>query len=124
MATLTEQFMTALNTAEDTGKLDDLLALHADEVTLRNMTTETWSGVDGARQFWERYLSDFETIHSTFSHHADMDGNGMMEWVGKGQLKGGQKIEYRGISVIEYGDKVMAFRSYYDSAAFIKPASE
>ncbi len=116
--------MTALNTAEDSGKLDDLLALHGGDVTLRNMTTETWSGADGARKFWERYLSDFETIHSTFNHHADMDGNGMMEWVGQGQLKGGQTIEYRGISVIEYGDKVKAFRTYYDSAAFIKPPVE
>ena len=116
--------MTALNTAEDTGKLDDLLALHAEDVTLRNMTTQTWKGKDGAREFWQRYLSDFSEIHSDFTHHADMDSFGVMEWNAKGQLKDGQKIDYRGVSLIETdGQKVKAFRTYYDSAAFIKPAS-
>jgi limonene-1,2-epoxide hydrolase len=124
MASLTEQFMTALNTAEDSGQPDALLALHAENVTLQNLTTQTWSGPDGAHAFWQRYLDDFETIHSDFTHHGDAGDLGLMEWVGKGTLKGGTPIEYRGISVIEHdGQKVTAFRTYYDTAAFIKPAA-
>ncbi|WP_225429835.1 nuclear transport factor 2 family protein [Deinococcus detaillensis] len=121
---LTQQFMKALHTAEDSGDLSALLALHAETVTLHNLTQQDWSGLDGAKIFWERYLSDFETIHSDFTHHADAEDMGVMEWVGKGALKGGQAIEYRGISVIEHdGQKVTAFRTYYDSAAFIKTAA-
>ena len=123
MATLTEQFMTALNTAEESGDLSTLLALHADDVTLQNLTEQTWQGAGGAEQFWQRYLSDFEQIHSEFSYHAELDGLGLMEWTSTGQLKGGQAITYRGISVIEtQGERVKAFRTYYDSAAFIKPS--
>lgn len=122
--TLTERFMTALNTAEDTGELSDLLALHGPEVILQNLTTQTWSGQEGARTFWERYLSDFAKIHSTFTYHGDAGDLGLMEWVGQGELQGGAAIEYRGISVIEHdGQSVTAFRTYYDTAAFIKPAA-
>lgn len=123
-ATLTQNFMAALNTAEETGDLAALLALHGPGVTLQNLTTQHWSGPDGAQQFWERYLGDFETIRSEFSHHGQAGELGLMEWVGRGQLKGGASIEYRGVSVIEHdGQFVMAFRTYYDTAAFIKPAA-
>ena len=90
---------------------------------MQNLTEQTWQGADGAQQFWQRYLSDFEQIHSEFSHHAELDGLGLMEWTSRGQLKGGHPITYRGISVIETdGEQVKAFRTYYDSAAFIKPS--
>ncbi len=47
-----------------------------------------------------------------------------MEWVASGQLKGGQPTEYRGVSLIEHdGQAVTAFRTYYDSAAFVVPPS-
>ena len=115
--------MTALNTAEESGDLSALLALHADDVTLQNLTEQTWRGADGAEQFWQRYLSDFETIHSDFSSHAEMDGLGLMEWTSTGPAQRRPRHRYRGISVIETeGGKVKAFRTYYDSAAFIKPS--
>ena len=48
-----------------------------------------------------------------------------MEWTGKGELKNGQPIEYRGVSIIEHdGQKVSAFRTYYDSAAFLAPEAK
>ncbi|GGL89436.1 epoxide hydrolase [Deinococcus aerolatus] len=123
--TTTEQFMTALQNAESSGDPSELVALHAGDVTLNNLTSKTWTGTEGAQEFWERYLSDFETIHSEFTHHHESGGQGVMEWNATGKLKNGGDIEYRGVSIIEIMDgKVGAFRTYYDSAAFVNPAQE
>lgn len=125
MANLTETFMERLQTIEASGDPAPLVELFADGTTLRNMTTQEWSGVDGAQDFWTRYLANFETIRSEFFHHADDGHTGMMEWEATGKLADGADIAYRGISVIEHdGQKVQAFRTYYDSAAFVKPAVE
>ncbi|MFC4454894.1 nuclear transport factor 2 family protein [Deinococcus sonorensis] len=121
---LTKPFMEALNHAEETGDVEALVALYADNSTSRNLTDETWSGPDGAREFWRTYLNNFQQIHSEFHAVSGDDRTGNMEWISRGQLKGGRDIEYRGISVIESeGGKVQAFRTYYDSAAFVAPAS-
>ncbi|ANE44206.1 nuclear transport factor 2 family protein [Deinococcus puniceus] len=117
---LTEQFMQALQTIEQTGDVEPLVALFAEGSSLRNLTTHTWTGQDGAREFWTAYLSNFETIRSEFTHHLEAAGTGLMEWEATGQLKGGSDLAYRGVSIIEIdGDKVSAFRTYYDSAAFV-----
>lgn len=90
---------------------------------MRNLTTQTWTGVDGAREFWSAYLANFRRIRSEFTHHTDDGHTGVMEWEATGQLGDGTDIAYRGISVIEHdGQSVHAFRTYYDSAAFVKPA--
>ena len=123
--TTTEEFMSALQNAEDSKDPSGLVALHAGDVTLSNLTTKTWQGTEGAQAFWESYLSDFEEIHSEFTHHHESDGQGVMEWNARGKLKNGDDIEYRGVSIIEIKEgKVGAFRTYYDSAAFVKPAQE
>ncbi|CAM3807118.1 nuclear transport factor 2 family protein [Deinococcus frigens] len=123
--TTTEEFMSALQNAESSQDPSGLVALHAGDVTLSNLTTKTWKGTDGAQAFWESYLSDFAEIHSEFTHHHEADGLGVMEWNASGKLKNGDDIEYRGVSIIEIKDgKVGAFRTYYDSAAFVKPAQE
>lgn len=124
MDTLTQRFMQALQTTEETRDTAPLVSLFADDSRLNNLTTRTWEGKDGAHEFWETYLANFESIRSTFFHSADNGQTGVMEWEAQGQLRGGHALSYRGISVIEYaGDTVQAFRTYYDSAAFIKPES-
>lgn len=48
-----------------------------------------------------------------------------MEWEASGQLKGGHDIAYRGVSLLDVdGEQVKAFRTYYDSAAFVTPAAQ
>ncbi|WP_034386802.1 nuclear transport factor 2 family protein [Deinococcus sp. YIM 77859] len=123
MANLTEQFMQALQTAEASRDPAPLVALFAEDATLQNLTTHTWRGQEGARTFWQAYLDNFQTIHSEFTHHTDDGRTGLMEWEATGQLQNGTDIAYRGASVIEHnGQQVSAFRTYYDSAAFVKPA--
>ncbi|AAF11365.1 nuclear transport factor 2 family protein [Deinococcus radiodurans] len=123
--TTTEQFMQALQQAESTGNVDALVALHAPDATLRNLTDRTWQGTDGARDFWQTYLGNFERIHSEFTHSQEQSGLGVMEWTAEGELKGGQPISYRGVSLIDVdGNQVKAFRTYYDSASFVQPTAE
>ncbi|GAA5513281.1 hypothetical protein Dcar01_02014 [Deinococcus carri] len=125
MANLTETFMRALQTTEQSGDSAELVALFSDDSTLQNLTTQLWRGQEGARQFWEAYLGNFQTIRSQFTHHSDDGRTGLMEWEATGQLRDGTDIAYRGASVIEHdGQQVSAFRTYYDSAAFVKPAVE
>ncbi|GBF05576.1 epoxide hydrolase [Deinococcus aerius] len=125
MANMTESFMQALQTIEASGDPAPLVDLFADETSLRNMTTQEWSGKEGARDFWTRYLENFQSIRSEFFHHTDDGHTGLMEWEATGKLADGADIAYRGSSVIEHdGEKVTAFRTYYDSAAFVKPAAQ
>ena len=125
MANLTETFMQALQQTEQSGDPSGLVELFADGSTLQNLTTRTWEGKDGAGQFWQTYLDNFASIRSEFSQHADTGSYGVMEWTGKGELKAGQPIEYRGVSIIEHdGQQVSAFRTYYDSAAFLAPEAK
>ncbi|PNY81053.1 nuclear transport factor 2 family protein [Deinococcus koreensis] len=123
--TITEDFMAALQTAEQSGDVGPLLALHADSVNLMNLTEKTWEGQEGAREFWQTYLGNFEQIRSEFTAHREADGLGVMEWIATGRLKGGRDLKYRGVSLITLeGDKVKVFRTYYDSAAFVAPVAE
>ncbi|MFD1732438.1 nuclear transport factor 2 family protein [Deinococcus malanensis] len=122
--TTTDSFMQALQQAEQTGNVDALVALHAPDVTLRNLTAQTWEGQDGARAFWEAYLGAFDRIRSEFTRSQENDGLGVMEWEATGQVRGGHELAYRGVSLIDIeGEQVKAFRTYYDSAAFVTPVS-
>ncbi|WP_309570461.1 nuclear transport factor 2 family protein [Deinococcus sp.] len=119
---ITDDFMAALSAAESSGDVSALLDLHGQGVTLQNLTDKTWEGVEGARDFWETYLGNFQDISSEFTESHEAAGMGVMEWVATGHLKGGHEVSYRGVSIIEIaGGKVAAFRSYYDSAAFVVP---
>lgn len=120
---ITDEFMAALNAAESSGDVSALVNLHAQGVTLQNLTDKTWEGIEGAHDFWETYLGNFQDISSEFTESHEAAGMGVMEWVATGHLKGGHEVSYRGVSIIEIADgKVAAFRSYYDSAAFVVPA--
>ncbi len=117
--------MDALQQAEQSGDPAPLVALYADDSSSQNLTEEVYRGVDGARDFWQRYLNNFASIRSEFSHSTSSEDTGVMEWEATGQLKDGGDIRYRGVSLIEVkGGRVTAFRTYYDSAAFVRPAAQ
>ena len=125
MADTTKQFMDALQQAEQSGDPAPLVALYADDSTTQNLTEEVYRGVDGARDFWQRYLENFQTIRSEFGHVTEGTDTGVMEWAASGKLKDGSDIHYRGVSIIELdGERVKAFRTYYDSAAFVRPEAQ
>lgn len=118
---ITQQFMSALRQIERTKDPEPLVALFGDDAELRNLSrNEPSQGVDGAREFWQRYLGDFGDIASTFEHVVEGPDGAAMEWISEGTLAKGSPIAYRGVSIIETADgKVRRFRTYYDTAAFV-----
>ncbi|WP_210530210.1 nuclear transport factor 2 family protein [Rubellimicrobium arenae] len=120
MARMADTFAQALQQTEETRDPEQLVALFAEDSELHNLAIMQ-QGTEGARQFWQTYLDQFDDIRSEFSHMIETDGQAALVWTSKGALKGGHPISYRGVSVIEFsGDKVQRFETIYDSAAFLR----
>jgi limonene-1,2-epoxide hydrolase len=118
---LAEAFMRALQTSEAALDPEPIVALFSDQAELSNLSSSgPQHGIDGAKTFWENYLGNFQHIHSDFTHVVQSDGTAVMEWVSDGALRNGDPIRYKGVSIIEgEADKVIRFRTYYDSGAFL-----
>jgi len=116
-----DRFMQVLQEVEQTGQLEPLVEMFSDDAELINLArTEPLKGRDGARQFWQDYLSVFEHIRSNFSHVVEGDSTAVLEWTSEGALSSGEPMSYRGISVLEINNsQVQRFRTYYDSAVFL-----
>jgi len=118
---IAESFMKTLQQVENTGDVEPLVAMFAEDAELINLAmTEPLKGSDGARRFWQKYLSVFERIHSRFTNVVEGDRAAVLEWISEGALSSGESLNYRGVSVIEIdNDRVCRFRTYYDSAVFL-----
>ena len=116
-----ETFTRALQEAEQKRDPGPIVALFADDAELENLTAKSpATGRDGAQQFWAKYLDSFRRIASNFTHTHQAGDTAVLEWVSEGELPDGQPIRYRGVSVVEFaGGRVVKFRTYYDSAAFV-----
>ena len=120
MAGMAQRFAEALQSTEGSRDPEPLVQLFAEDAQLHNLAIAD-QGVEGARDFWQTYLDQFETIRSEFSHLIEQDGQAALVWTSSGALRGGRPITYRGVSVIEFdGDKVHRFETVYDSAAFLR----
>lgn len=123
---IAERFMHTLQQIEETGDVEPLVTMFSEDAELSNLAmAEPLRGKEGARQFWQKYLSVFELIHSKFTNVTEGDNTAALEWVSQGALSSGESIHYRGVSVIETdGGRVRCFRTYYDSAAFLPPGAK
>lgn len=117
----TEKFIEVLQEAEKTNNLDPLVAIFTEDAEITNLATpKPLRGREGARQFWQKYLSVFNNIRSRFTHVVESDGTAVLEWNSQGDLSSGEPIDYRGVTVLETNNgQVQRFRTYYDSAAFL-----
>lgn len=78
-----------------------------------------------ATKFWQVYLEQFSDIRSEFTGEITSDSSAALEWQSRGTLTDGRSVDYRGVSVIEYdADAVTSFRTYYDSAAFVRTKTQ
>ena len=116
-----QRFVDALEKLHSSGDVDAIADLFADDATLNKVPTpHEEHGKDGARTFWQQYRDGFDTVEATFRHRMESDGVAFLEWTSRGSLKGGNDFEYDGVSVLEIdGDDVTAFRTYYDTSAFL-----
>jgi ketosteroid isomerase-like protein len=118
---LTEEFMHALQRFEATDDLPPLLALfHADGEALTLGRTEPARGLEELEGFWRDYRSAFREIRSEFSHVIEGKDGAVLEWTSRGALANGERVEYKGVTVLETAaDRVRRCRTYFDSAVFL-----
>jgi len=121
-----QQFADALQELERSRELEVFLAVFAEDVRLlRPEVSGEENGRDGARRFWQTYLDQFDEIASTFSRVEQSERLGELEWTGEGRLRTGRQVSYQGVSLLELEDAglVRRFATYYDTAAFVAPAT-
>lgn len=123
MADIVDRFVAALGDLHSARDVDPLVELFAEDATLRKLgMPHEERGKEGARQFWLQYRDVFGSIDSKFQHVAHSDGIAFLEWTSEGTLSNGAEFSYEGVSVLEAsGDTIDAFRTYYDTAAFLGP---
>lgn len=121
MEKLTERFVSALGDLHRSRDVDPLVDLFADDATLSKVgMSHSERGKQGARTFWLQYRGVFDSIDASFRHTVIGDGISVLEWTSEGTLSDGTDFRYDGVSVLEArGDAIEAFRTYYDTAAFL-----
>lgn len=124
MEDLTDRFVSALEKLHQDRDVEPLVELFSDDATLNKAgVPHGESGQDGARVFWLQYRDVFNDIASDFTHRVVGDDLAYLEWTSRGSLRDGHDFEYEGVSVLEsHGDTIEAFRTYYDTAAFLVAA--
>lgn len=120
MQELTERFIDALHRLHADGDVEPMAALYADDAQLSKLSRkDEGRGPEGARRFWQAYRDVFGEIEATFTHTVQGQDSVALEWTSTGTLQGGGPISYEGVSVLEGEETITAFRTYYDSAAFV-----
>jgi limonene-1,2-epoxide hydrolase len=113
-----DEFVEALRKLEEDRGVQALVAVHAEDCDVGNVAVpRTFSGQEGAREFWTGYRNTFE-VNSEFRNvFADDAGLAALEWTTEGTSKG-NTVSYDGMSILEIEDgKVGRFRAYFDPAA-------
>ena len=119
---LPARFKEALQQTEQSRDPSAVASLFKEGARLTNLGGD--HGND-ATKFWQVYLEQFSEIHSEFTGEITSDGSAALEWESRGTLTDGRAVDYRGVSVIEFeNDAVTSFRTYYDSAAFVRTKTQ
>jgi ketosteroid isomerase-like protein len=114
--TTTEQFIEALHALERDRDLETIVGLFAPESEVSNITAlRTFSGAEGAREFWQAYRDTFGEIESSFHNVIDGDDRAALEWTSTGTSVHGAPITYSGVSILEMADgQITRFQAYFD----------
>ena len=114
MTVTAQTFIDALHRLEGARDGDAIAARCATDAVISNPMFKNTGG-DGAAAFWGAYRKCFDDIRSEFSPILEQEGRIALEWRSTGSAKG-QPFAYEGVSIVEAGDQVTAFRTYFDSA--------
>ena len=114
---VTQQFIDALAALERKRNAKRITALFGPESEIGNIVSpRQFSGVEGARTFWEAYRDTFGEVASTFRNVIVSDGRAALEWTTTGTSSAGAPIAYEGVSILEMADtKITRFRAYFDA---------
>jgi limonene-1,2-epoxide hydrolase len=117
-----DRFIHALRQLEEGEDAGPIAALFGPDATISNPLVAHEGGEEAAARFWTSYRGTFRTIRSEFRHVVDEDGLSLMEWVSEGETSGGP-FRYGGVSVVEHdGERIAAFRTYFDPTQVRPPA--
>jgi hypothetical protein len=121
MDTLTQTFIAALRTLEESGDTGPIVALFGEGAEISNpLVKHEAGGPEAAERFWSAYRGTFETVRSEFRNVVEQTGVSMLEWVSEGVTVRGDPFRYGGVSVIEFaGGRISAFRTYFDTAQIV-----
>jgi limonene-1,2-epoxide hydrolase len=113
---VTQQFIDALAALERERNAEQITALFGSESEVGNIVSpRQFSGVEGARAFWEAYRDTFGEVASSFRNVIGNDGRAALEWTTTGTSAAGAPISYEGVSILEMADgKITRFRAYFD----------
>ena len=116
-----DDFITALGALEGQRDAAPLAALYGDDATCGNTaTTRTFTGPDGAREFWTGYRDTFDTIASSFRGTFASGDGFALEWVSEGTLSGGEEVRYEGVTIVHVdGDRIARSTAYFDPRAVL-----
>ena len=114
MTVTAQTFIDALHRLEGERDVEAVAALFAPTAVISNPLVED-HGERGAAAFWDAYRKSFDDIRSEFSTILEQDGRIALEWRSTGSAKG-RSFAYEGVSILEAGDQITAFRTYFDSA--------
>ena len=123
---MTERFMRTLQEMEQSGDTRAMVDLFTDGAELHRLTGDAnAAGREGVQKFWQEYLSAFQKIRSRFTNVIETGSTAVMEWVSTAEPESAEPFEYEGVSIIEVENgKVTRFRTYYDSARFVKTTAK
>jgi ketosteroid isomerase-like protein len=111
-----QRFVEALTKLEQSGELEPLLALFAEDAQVSNVaSSRVFTGLDGARQFWTEYKGLLARVKSTFRNMIESGDRVALEWETQGTAQNGAAVNYEGVSIIEWdGDRISRFYAYFD----------
>lgn len=112
----TTQFMDALAVLERDRDVEPIAALFAAESEIGNLVSpRQFSGVEGAREFWQAYRAAFGDVSSEFRNVIIGDGRAALEWTTSGTSAQGAPVAYAGVSILEFADgQISRFWAYFD----------
>ncbi len=111
-----QRFVEALTKLEQSGEMEPLLALFAQDAQVSNVaSSRVFTGLDGARQFWTEYKGLLARVKSTFRNMIESGDRVALEWETQGTAQNGAAVNYEGVSIIEWdGDRISRFYAYFD----------
>lgn len=113
---VTDRFLEALAALERGNDVEPMVGLYAAAADIGNVASpSTFTGPEGARDFWSTYRSWFGEIASSFRNVIAVDGRTALEWTSKGTSPEGEPVAYDGVSILEYqGGEIVRFRAYFN----------
>ncbi|CAA9538795.1 MAG: hypothetical protein AVDCRST_MAG49-617 [uncultured Thermomicrobiales bacterium] len=111
-------FIDALWELEGNRNADPIVGTYADDADIGNVVSpRTFTGQDGARDFWSRYRANFGEMRSEFRNVFATEDRAALEWTTKGTSPEGHPVEYEGVSLLEIdpaSGAITRFRAFFD----------